>query len=107
MPKYLITLTMHETYELLVEAENEEVAMQGARDTDISTYHSHRLYTQTGVITYDETIEEAEVLCKRCETPVVFDDVSEDYYAVCPKHDEDLYLFETFFRTNTREIDNA
>ena len=101
MPKYLITLTMHETYELLVEAENEEVAMQGVLDTDISEY------TETGVITYDETIEEVEVLCKRCETPVVFDDVSEDYYAVCPKHDEDLYLFETFCRTNTREIDNA
>jgi hypothetical protein len=34
-------------------------------------------------------------VCRRCETPVVFDDVSEGYFAVCPEHDEDLYVFET------------
>ena len=52
MPIYKITLTMHETYELIVEAEDEDVAMQGARDTDMSEYK------ETGSITYDETIEE-------------------------------------------------
>lgn len=34
-------------------------------------------------------------LCKRCGTPVSFDEVSDGYYAVCPQHDEDLYEFET------------
>ncbi len=32
--------------------------------------------------------------CKRCGTVVVFSDVSEGYYAVCPYHDEDLFEFE-------------
>jgi len=34
-------------------------------------------------------------VCSRCQTPVVFDNVSSGYYAVCPNHDEDLYEFET------------
>ena len=34
--------------------------------------------------------------CNRCNTEVSFDDVSPDYYAVCPHHDEDLYKFETY-----------
>ena len=34
--------------------------------------------------------------CNRCNTEVSFDDVSPDYYAVCPRHDEDLYKFETY-----------
>ena len=33
-------------------------------------------------------------VCARCKTPVVFDDVSAGYYAVCPEHYEDLYKFE-------------
>ena len=35
------------------------------------------------------------VVCNRCKTPVVFENVSEGYYAVCLEHDEDLYQFET------------
>lgn len=35
------------------------------------------------------------VICKRCHTPVVFTNVSEGYYAVCPTHDEDLFMIET------------
>lgn len=34
--------------------------------------------------------------CNRCDTEVVFVDVSPDYFAVCPEHDEDLYQFETY-----------
>jgi len=34
-------------------------------------------------------------VCSRCATPVVFDEVSDGYYAVCPQHDEDVYQFET------------
>ena len=34
-------------------------------------------------------------ICRRCETPVIYIDVSEGYFAVCPEHDEDLYKFET------------
>jgi hypothetical protein len=33
--------------------------------------------------------------CVRCGTAVVFVDVSEGYFAVCPRHDEDLFEFET------------
>jgi hypothetical protein len=36
-----------------------------------------------------------EIVCNRCETPVVFKDVSPGYFAVCPNHDEDLYQMET------------
>ena len=34
-------------------------------------------------------------VCSRCDTPVIYEDVSQGYYAVCPTHDEDLYQFET------------
>jgi hypothetical protein len=34
-------------------------------------------------------------VCKRCETPVVYENVSKGYFAICPSHDEDLYSFET------------
>ena len=34
-------------------------------------------------------------ICRRCETPVIYTDVSEGYFAVCPEHNEDLYKFET------------
>lgn len=33
-------------------------------------------------------------VCVRCGTFVVYTDVTPGYYAVCPKHDEDLYQFE-------------
>ena len=33
-------------------------------------------------------------LCNRCDTPVEFDEVSPDYWAYCPQHEEDLYKFE-------------
>ena len=33
-------------------------------------------------------------VCNRCDTPVSFDDVSPGYWAVCPKHDEDLFMIE-------------
>jgi hypothetical protein len=36
-----------------------------------------------------------DIVCARCNTPVVFKDVSPGYYAVCPEHDEDLYQMET------------
>jgi transcription initiation factor IIE alpha subunit len=35
------------------------------------------------------------IICNRCETEVTFDEVSEGYFAFCPKHDEDLYKIET------------
>ncbi len=35
------------------------------------------------------------IVCARCKAPVQFDEVSPDYYAYCPEHDEDLYQFET------------
>ena len=38
--------------------------------------------------------------CKRCDTVVVFIDVTPGYYAVCPRHDEDLYQFETYEKGN-------
>jgi hypothetical protein len=34
-------------------------------------------------------------VCARCETPVVYVNVSNGYECVCPAHDEDLYLVET------------
>ncbi len=33
-------------------------------------------------------------LCNRCLTPVEFDEVSPDYWAYCPTHDEDLLKLE-------------
>jgi len=33
-------------------------------------------------------------VCNRCETPVEFENVSPDYWAVCPEHDEDLDKWE-------------
>jgi hypothetical protein len=36
------------------------------------------------------------IKCGRCDTPVVFTDVSPNYFAVCPEHDEDLYSYETY-----------
>lgn len=33
-------------------------------------------------------------VCARCKTPVVFENVTEGYVAVCPEHDEDLLLSE-------------
>lgn len=35
------------------------------------------------------------IVCIRCNTPVVFEQVSAGYFAVCPQHYEDLYKFET------------
>jgi hypothetical protein len=32
--------------------------------------------------------------CNRCQTVVVFTDVSKGYFAYCPYHDEDVYSFE-------------
>jgi hypothetical protein len=34
--------------------------------------------------------------CNRCDTPVVYVGVSTGYSCVCPEHDEDLYLIETY-----------
>ncbi len=34
--------------------------------------------------------------CNRCDTAVVYVGVSAGYSAVCPEHDEDLYLVETY-----------
>lgn len=34
------------------------------------------------------------IVCNRCDTPVSFDDVSQGYWAVCPQHDEDLFMIE-------------
>jgi hypothetical protein len=34
--------------------------------------------------------------CNRCNAKVVFENVSPNYYAVCPEHYEDLYKFETY-----------
>lgn len=34
--------------------------------------------------------------CNRCFTDVVYEDVSDGYYCVCPRCDEDLFLFETY-----------
>ena len=34
------------------------------------------------------------IKCNRCDTNVDFTEVSEDYFAYCPTHDEDLYSFE-------------
>jgi hypothetical protein len=56
MPKYKITLTMKETYDLYVEAENEDVALDIARDTDVDEYE------QVGVQTVDEDIVEVEAV---------------------------------------------
>lgn len=36
-----------------------------------------------------------QVVCKRCQLPVSFINVADGYYAVCEKHDEDLFQFET------------
>lgn len=33
-------------------------------------------------------------VCVRCGEPVVFENVSDGYYAVCVGHDEDLFAFE-------------
>lgn len=33
-------------------------------------------------------------VCSRCKTPVVFENVTDGYVAVCPEHDEDLLSFE-------------
>lgn len=38
-------------------------------------------------------------LCNRCDTPVIYATVSSGYACVCPEHDEDLYLFETYLKT--------
>lgn len=35
------------------------------------------------------------IVCKRCGELVSITNVSADYFAYCPKHDEDLYEFET------------
>ena len=34
--------------------------------------------------------------CLRCNSPVIFENVSAGYFCVCPVHDEDLYEFETY-----------
>lgn len=39
-------------------------------------------------------------VCSRCGDAVSFENVSDDYYAVCLQHDEDLFEFET-------EVENA
>jgi hypothetical protein len=35
-----------------------------------------------------------KILCNRCNTPVSFDEVSPGYWAVCPEHNEDLFMIE-------------
>lgn len=52
MPKYLVTLTMKETYTLEVEANTEDEALELARYEDLDEYE------ETGSVTLDETIEE-------------------------------------------------
>jgi hypothetical protein len=52
MGKYLITLVMHETYELTVDADTEQQAWDIAGNTDIDYFNSK------GIITHNETIEE-------------------------------------------------
>jgi hypothetical protein len=37
---------------------------------------------------------EMKAVCSRCDTPVEFDEVSPGYWAVCPSHDEDLFMIE-------------
>jgi hypothetical protein len=56
MPKYKVTLTMKETYDLYVEAENEDEALDIARDTDVYEYE------QVGVQTVDEDIVEVKAV---------------------------------------------
>jgi hypothetical protein len=34
--------------------------------------------------------------CQRCDSLVSFEKVSPGYFCVCPKHDEDLFIFETY-----------
>lgn len=34
--------------------------------------------------------------CNRCDTPVIYSEVSAGYSCACPSCDEDLYLFETY-----------
>lgn len=46
----------------------------------------------------EDKILKIERVCRRCGTPVSYDDVSPGYFAVCPEHDEDLYLIETVAR---------
>jgi uncharacterized protein YcgL (UPF0745 family) len=38
--------------------------------------------------------EDTKEVCRRCNTEVLYTDVSEGYYAQCPEHDEDLFKFE-------------
>lgn len=33
-------------------------------------------------------------VCSRCKTPVIYQNISPGYFAVCPEHEEDLYTFE-------------
>jgi uncharacterized paraquat-inducible protein A len=33
-------------------------------------------------------------ICSRCFTTVSFEEITDGYYAYCPRHDEDLYSFE-------------
>lgn len=52
MPKYLFTLTMEETYELIVEADDEDMAWEIAESTDLDEM------TETGNITSSFEMEE-------------------------------------------------
>jgi hypothetical protein len=42
--------------------------------------------------------------CARCETRVIFENVSKGYFGYCPNHDEDLFEFETETTNNEREL---
>jgi hypothetical protein len=41
-----------------------------------------------------ESVKPKREVCVRCGTFVVYGNVTPGYYAVCPKHDEDLFQFE-------------
>jgi hypothetical protein len=55
MPKYKVTSTVADTYEIVVEAESQEVAYGLALDTDLDEW------SYTGSLDLDNDIEEIEV----------------------------------------------
>jgi len=54
MPKYKVSLTIREEYELYVDAENEEAAQEIAREADIDEYEP------MGYVTLSEEITEVQ-----------------------------------------------
>lgn len=47
-----------------------------------------------GGVTTMEIVEKPLTRCARCDSLVSFDEVSPNYYAYCPQHDEDLDKWE-------------